>query len=141
MVAMFRQAWFLARKDVAYALRARETLLWTFLMPIVFFYFIGTITSGFGGSGGVSQEPIAVFVPPDAGLLADDLIGRLERGGFQASKIYRNTRAPWRSRQSSPPRSIAMSPSSCAFPAKGKAWAQALTNSASGAPRFRSWET
>jgi ABC-type multidrug transport system permease subunit len=87
MVAMFRQAWFLARKDVAYALRARETLLWTFLMPIVFFYFIGTITSGFGGSGGVSQEPIAVFVPPDAGLLADDLIGRLERGGFQVVRV------------------------------------------------------
>jgi ABC-type multidrug transport system permease subunit len=83
---MLRQAWFLARKDVAYSLRRRETLLWTFVMPIVFFYFIGTITAGFGGSGGV-QERIAVYVPADAGVLAEDLIARLERSEFQVVRV------------------------------------------------------
>lgn len=84
---MLRQAWFLARKDVAYSLRARETLLWTFVMPIVFFYFIGTITAGFGGGGGSSQDAIAVLVPADAGLLADDLIARLERSELQVVRV------------------------------------------------------
>jgi ABC-type multidrug transport system permease subunit len=86
---MLRQAWFLARKDVDYSLRARETLLWTFAMPIVFFYFIGTITAGFGGGGGggSSQDVIAVLVPADAGLLADDLITRLERSEFRVIRV------------------------------------------------------
>jgi len=38
---MFRHILFVARKDLKYMLRAKETLLWVFLMPIVFFYFIG----------------------------------------------------------------------------------------------------
>ena len=33
-------------------LRARETLLWLFVMPILFFYFIGTVTGGFDGPAG-----------------------------------------------------------------------------------------
>ena len=84
---MLRQAWFLARKDVAHSLRAKETLLWTFAMPIVFFYFLGTITAGFGGGGGSSQDPIAVLVPADAGLLADDLMARLERSEFKVIRV------------------------------------------------------
>jgi ABC-type multidrug transport system permease subunit len=85
---MLRQAWFLARKDVAYALRAKETLLWTFVMPILFFYFIGTITGGFSGSGS-SRETIAVFAPPGAGFLADNLIARLESNAFQVVRVAR----------------------------------------------------
>ena len=47
-MSLLQGAWFIARKDVAYLLRRRETILWTFVMPIVFFYFIGTVTGGFG---------------------------------------------------------------------------------------------
>jgi hypothetical protein len=36
-----KNARFLAFADVRHALRARETLVWLFVMPIVFFYFIG----------------------------------------------------------------------------------------------------
>ena len=48
---MLADALFVARSELARSLRQKETILWTFLMPIVFFYFIGTVTGGFGPSG------------------------------------------------------------------------------------------
>lgn len=74
-------AWFVARKDVQYMMRRWETLLWLFLMPVVFFYFIGTVTSGFAGGGG-QPDRLVVDVPDDAGFLGDRLISRLEQRGF-----------------------------------------------------------
>jgi ABC-2 type transport system permease protein len=71
---MFQDAFYLARMDAAHLLRRRETLVWTFVMPIVFFYFIGTIT---GNSGGSTKDELAVSAPPDAGFLADRLLARL----------------------------------------------------------------
>ena len=79
---MLRAAWFIARKDVEYILRERETILWLFIMPIVFFYFIGTITSGFSG-GGPSKERLAVQVPDDAGFLADEVVRRMGAVGYE----------------------------------------------------------
>jgi len=78
---MFRDAWFLARKDVQYLVRRRETFMWTFLMPVVFFYFIGTITGGFGGRG-PGQETIALRAPESAGFLVDQVVRRLEDSGY-----------------------------------------------------------
>jgi len=78
---MLRRAWFIARKDLQYTLRERETILWLFVMPIVFFYFIGTITSGFGGSG-PGQETLALRAPADDGFLVDSLARRLEQRKF-----------------------------------------------------------
>ncbi len=75
-------AWFLARKDVQYMLRERETLLWTFVMPIAFFYFIGTITGGSNDGSQPTKPAIAVDVPPDAGFLADRLMRRLSDEGL-----------------------------------------------------------
>ncbi|MFN2433066.1 MAG: ABC transporter permease [Gemmatimonadota bacterium] len=75
-------AWFVARHDVAYLLRQRETLLWTFVMPPVFFFFIGTITGGFGGDG-VDPEPLELRAGAGAGFLADELALRLERQDFR----------------------------------------------------------
>jgi ABC-2 type transport system permease protein len=80
--ASLRDALFLARHEVRYMLGRRETLLWTFAMPIVFFYFIGTITGGLG-RGGDAKDPIAVRAPADAGFLADQLIRRLEDRGYR----------------------------------------------------------
>ena len=48
---MLRDALYLMRQDLRHMFRARETWLWTFLMPIVFFYFIGTITGGYSSPG------------------------------------------------------------------------------------------
>ena len=63
-------AWFVARKDVAYMLSRRETILWVFVMPIVFFYFIGTVTAGFGGSPN-QRERLAVRGAEAGGFLID----------------------------------------------------------------------
>ena len=76
-------ALFIARKDLKYLLRRRETLVWTFFMPIVFFYFIGTITSGFGGGGGAARDKLALLAPADAGFLADEVARRLGEQGYE----------------------------------------------------------
>jgi len=79
---MLRSAWFLARKDVQYLLMRRETLMWTFLMPIVFFFFIGMIAGGFGGRGGGTVESVALRVPENAGFLVAQVEQRLEDNGY-----------------------------------------------------------
>jgi hypothetical protein len=79
---MWRSALFIARKDVQYMLREKETLVWTFVMPIIFFYFVGTATAGFGG-GPRGKDRLAVEVPADAGYLADHLLRRLADRGYE----------------------------------------------------------
>ncbi|MBI1791922.1 MAG: ABC transporter permease, partial [Acidobacteria bacterium] len=79
---MLRDALFLARKDLRYMFRARETWLWTFVMPVAFFYFIGTVTGGFSGRPG-GKEEITVVVPADAGFLAGRLVRGLEARNYQ----------------------------------------------------------
>ena len=76
---MLRDAFYLARIDAAHLLRRRETLLWTFVMPIVFFYFFGTII---GNSAGPAKDNLAVLLPPDAGFLAGQLLARLDQRGY-----------------------------------------------------------
>jgi ABC-2 type transport system permease protein len=76
-------AWYLARQDVWRLLHSRETLLWTFLMPVVFFYFLGQV----GNNGQPDRpEPLAVQVGPNAGFLADELLGRLQKMNFQITR-------------------------------------------------------
>ncbi|MBM4117635.1 ABC transporter permease [bacterium] len=77
---MLRQALYVARKDIKFIFRGRETWLWAFFMPIVFFYFIGTITAGGGGFSGKSR--LALWRPADAGYLADQLERRLVEQDF-----------------------------------------------------------
>ncbi len=79
---MLRDALFLARMDARYLLTRRETILWTFVMPVIFFYFIGTITRNAGG-GGDNRDPIAVSVPADAGFLAGQVIDRLKAANYR----------------------------------------------------------
>jgi len=83
---MLRDAFFLARKDLAHMFRARETWLWTFIMPVVFFYFFGTVTGGFGRPRG-AKPAIAVSVPADAGFLAGHLLRRLEERDYQVVRV------------------------------------------------------
>jgi ABC-type polysaccharide/polyol phosphate export permease len=78
---MLRSAWFIAKSDAAYMLGRRETMLWVFVMPIVFFYFIGTVTAGFGAPAG--RERLAVRGADGAGFLADELVRRLEAQKFE----------------------------------------------------------
>jgi ABC-type multidrug transport system permease subunit len=79
---MLRDSLFIARKDIQYMLRARETILWVFVMPIVFFYFIGTITGGYG-RGPAARENLAVKTQGETGFLFQRLVKRLEERGYQ----------------------------------------------------------
>lgn len=79
---MLRDAIFIASKDVKYMLRARETLFWVFVMPIVFFYFIGTITGGFA-PGVARKENVALKADASAGFLVEQIIRRLEENDYQ----------------------------------------------------------
>ncbi|MEE9270394.1 MAG: hypothetical protein V3V49_09040, partial [Candidatus Krumholzibacteria bacterium] len=79
---MLRDAIFIASKDVKYMLRARETLFWVFVMPIVFFYFIGTITGGFA-PGVARKENVALKADESAGFLVEQLALRLEENDYQ----------------------------------------------------------
>ncbi|MDH3216253.1 MAG: ABC transporter permease, partial [Candidatus Krumholzibacteria bacterium] len=79
---MLRDAAFIARKDVKYTLRARESALWVFVMPIVFFYFIGTVTGGMG-SRPRGTDKMAVMADTSSGFLADQLIHQLEERNYQ----------------------------------------------------------
>ena len=50
---MLRRALFIAAKEVKFFFRDRETYIWAFVMPVVFMYFIGTVTSQSGGGAGM----------------------------------------------------------------------------------------
>jgi len=53
---------FIAINDAKHQLRQGSTLVWVFLMPPIFFYFIGTVTGGFSsGISGGRATPITVI--------------------------------------------------------------------------------
>lgn len=82
-----RAAWLIARQDLRLLLRQKETLLWTFAMPFLFFWFIGTVTAGFGATAGEgdgrSLDPLGVagFEPADP--IAEALVERLRGESFE----------------------------------------------------------
>lgn len=76
-MGLIKGAWFVATKDVAYLLRRRETILWTFVMPILFFYFIGTVMGGVGPTAD-RRTPLAVRGGTNGGFLIDELMRRLD---------------------------------------------------------------
>jgi hypothetical protein len=77
---MWRDAWFIASNDARYLLMKRETILWTFVMPIIFLYFIGTVTGGDGGGG--RGRPSVSLEAPAGGFLAGEVGRRLDEAGF-----------------------------------------------------------
>jgi len=81
-----RSAWFIAQKDVSYMLRRRETLMWVFLMPVIFIYFIGTVTGGFTFGSAERKDPLAVQGAATGGFLAGELVHRLEGQNYAVSQ-------------------------------------------------------
>ena len=78
---MLKDVWFIVTRDLGHLLRRRETVVWTFIMPVIFFYFIGGIAGGFGRAS--DPDPIAVMKPSSAGFLADELVARLGQRNFR----------------------------------------------------------
>ncbi len=71
---------FLARAELARNLRQRETLLWTFAMPLLFFFFFSKMSGGVGRRGG--GDPLTIEQGEQAGFLADALAARLSEQGY-----------------------------------------------------------
>jgi ABC-type multidrug transport system permease subunit len=83
---MLRHALFIAGHDLRFMLRQWETLLWTFVMPVVFFYFIGTMTGGYGAAAAGGGPPLAVQAPANGGIVVEQLIARLEQQGYAVAR-------------------------------------------------------
>jgi len=136
MSLQLRDALFIARFDLVQLFRQRETLLWTFLMPALFFYFIGTVTGGFGGGAGNpdSPDPLALVLPYDLGAAAGDdflvaaLAARLEAQNFAVQTVSAVT-------DETPGRRLILPPLPTAgdrFPG----WTTALSSDVQMKPRF-----
>lgn len=73
---------FIAWQDVRSQLRDRSTLVWLFVMPPIFFYFIGTVTGGFSsGLSGGQATPLTV-VAEAPGFLREQIDQRLVDNDF-----------------------------------------------------------
>ena len=80
MMGYFSAIALLARTDLKLALKDRSTILWLFIMPVVFFYFIGTVTQG---GVGFTDTPVKLLVDnQDGGFLSQHLETRLEENLF-----------------------------------------------------------
>jgi ABC-type multidrug transport system permease subunit len=80
---------FIAWQDVRNQMREGSTLLWLFIMPPIFFYFIGTVTSGFSsGMSGGEATPVTV-VAKNPGILKDQVDLRLRANDFAPEWVER----------------------------------------------------
>ncbi len=80
----------IAAHDLKGMLREKETLLWLFFMPPLFFWFLGTVMGGGDGKdpgADLPRDPIVLQAPSDAGVLADRLALVLERDGFAVTRV------------------------------------------------------
>ena len=78
---------FIAWHDVRNQLREGSTLTWLFVMPPIFFYFIGTVTSGFSaGISGGQATPLTV-VAEAPGFLREQVDLRLSANDFAAEWV------------------------------------------------------
>jgi ABC-2 type transport system permease protein len=81
-----RSAAFIARTDLWFMLRQRETLLWVFVMPLLFFYFIGTVTAGFSGPSGDQRDPLALQTSAASGVVLDAIVNRLGGQNYRVER-------------------------------------------------------
>lgn len=78
-----REILFIAWNDTKFQLRQGSTLVWLFVMPPIFFYFIGTVTSGFSSGVSSGQATPIVVVAESPGFLQDQISLRLRENDFE----------------------------------------------------------
>jgi len=75
-----RNVLLVAFTDFKFLLRGRETIVWTFVMPLIFIYFLAVVNRGpVRGAGDV----LGALVPPDGGFMAEHILHRLEERGYR----------------------------------------------------------
>jgi ABC-2 type transport system permease protein len=77
-----RNVLFIATHDIRHQLRQGATLLWLFVMPPIFFYFIGTVTGGFSSGMDGSEATPVVIEAASPGFLQEQIDQRLRDNGF-----------------------------------------------------------
>jgi ABC-type Na+ efflux pump permease subunit len=78
----------IARFDLRHMLRQRETIAWAFIMPLVFFYFIGTVTGGaMGTATGSARVGLALLGSEGSGYLVDQVVARLEAENYAVQRF------------------------------------------------------
>lgn len=82
-----REILFIAWNDASHQIRQGSTLLWVFVMPPLFFYFIGTMTGGFASSVGGGQATPLTVVAEAPGFLKDQIDLRLRDNDFVAEWV------------------------------------------------------
>lgn len=83
---MLSAVFHLARRDLLILMRQPVTLVWAFLMPVIFFSFIGKVTGRMAADPN-RRDVIAVLIPADAGFLADGLVRGLETSGYEVRRV------------------------------------------------------
>ncbi len=91
---MLKNIFFIAKKDYSYSLKDKTLLVWMFVMPLVFFGFIGSTTKGLGGQSGPLNIAIweSVENMSQTNPLAKQLIHNLESEDYNI-KIFNKTTA------------------------------------------------
>jgi ABC-type multidrug transport system permease subunit len=78
---------FIAWSDVRAQLREGSTLLWLFIMPPIFFYFIGTVTGGFAsGISGGQATPLTV-IAENPGFMKEQVDLRLKANDYAPTLV------------------------------------------------------
>lgn len=80
-----KHALYIAKADLGRILRRRETLVWVFVMPLVFFFFIGSVTGGFGGQDS-GKTRLTLSVGDNPGFLLERLEARLVERNFEVKR-------------------------------------------------------
>ncbi|MCF6299743.1 MAG: ABC transporter permease [Proteobacteria bacterium] len=80
---------FIATKDFLYTLKDKSVLIWMFVMPLVFFGFIGSTTQSFGGS---SDKPVtlAIWSAGEDDKISKQIFYRLEQENFSLRLFNKN---------------------------------------------------
>ena len=100
---------FVALQDARHQLRQGVTIVWVFVMPPVFFYFIGTVTSGFSsGFGEAADTPIGVYAE-SPGFLKEQIDLRLRDNGF--APVWYESSGTADQTEETPPRTLRFGPS------------------------------
>jgi len=82
-----REILFIAWNDATHQLRQGSTLVWAFVMPPLFFYFIGTMTGGFASAVSGGQATPLTVVAEAPGFLKDQIDLRLRDNDFVAEWV------------------------------------------------------
>lgn len=92
---MLKNILFIAKKDFQYSLKEKTLLMWLFLMPIVFFGFIGSTTGGFAKKNTNTVINIAVWEEEKDQTkndpIAAQIIYRLKQEGFSINTFNHTT--------------------------------------------------